>query len=169
MLRERTDMFSNSLSYYSRVQLNFLHMKDTHFIYVSWSNPLYLTGWVEQPCRTLQFKGKPIVKLPLVEHVTEYGIYPTYNISLLTIVVIRELLEYKTCLRMQLNLDSQTWKLEKPSGCETLLNLKYREICHQSGESYIISESTLKKYYIIDNYTINLYFNAHHMQIRWLK
>ena len=38
-------------------------------------NPLYLTGWVEQPDRALQFKVKAIVKLQLVEHVTEYAIY----------------------------------------------------------------------------------------------
>ena len=46
------------------------------------SNPLYLTGWVEQPGRTLQFKVKAIVKLQLMEHVTEYRIYPTDNLSL---------------------------------------------------------------------------------------
>ena len=81
------------------------------------SYPLYLTGWVEQPGRILQSQVEAIVKLQLVAHVTEYGIYPTHNLSMVTNYrgvgsynlnyrVIRELLEYKTCLQIQLNLDS---------------------------------------------------------------
>ena len=48
------------------------------------SNPLYLTGWVEQPGRILQSQVEAIVKLQLVAHVTEYGIYPTHNLSMVT-------------------------------------------------------------------------------------
>ena len=193
------------------------------------SNPLYLTVWVEQPGRALQFKVKAIVKLQLVKHVTEYGIYPMDNLSLVTnyrdvgayhlnyhghmeITRIQNL-SANTIKPRQSNLKAgDTIRLQNPFvpkihgiyyqehrrqitiencnnyGWAMALNpnnlttiplsssvvqaFSFLYLGYQVSEGHMVLYKRPRRknkilYYTIDNYTINLYLNSHHIQIRY--